>query len=157
MESNKKKIPKVPHQNYTESRNTPYCITRRYGSVTFDESLSNLKNSLQKADFDIIAEMDIEKYLGDYVKGLARHKVLMVCNKKTAAELVSHDLQITTLLPCKISVKELKEESLVEVVIEDIQTTWSTSEKSEIKKLAKDVKQSLTDILDSIEQLNIKL
>ena len=42
----------------------------------------------------------------------------MVCNKNTAAELVSKDIQMMLLLvPCKISIKEIKGEAFFGLMI----------------------------------------
>ncbi|PHQ27939.1 DUF302 domain-containing protein [Leeuwenhoekiella nanhaiensis] len=101
--------------------------------------------------------MDIEKYLNNHIKNQSSHKILLVCNKKTAADLLSYDVQMTTLIPCKISIKKIKGETLVEVSIEDTEKTWSFSEKSEIKKLSAEVKKSLTDLLDYIGPKQMKL
>ncbi|WP_339840962.1 DUF302 domain-containing protein [uncultured Maribacter sp.] len=157
MESNEETTKETPHQNYMESRNTPYCFVKRYGSLTFDEALTQLRDSLKKADFDIIAEMDIEKYLNKHIKNLSSYKILLVCNKKTAADLLSYDVQMTTLIPCKISIKEIEGEALVEVSIEDTEKTWAISEKKEITDIAKNIKQTLSDILNQIGPKNVKL
>ena len=118
---------------------------------------TQLRDSLKKADFDIIAEMDIEKYLNKYIKNLSSYKILLVCNKKTAADLLSYDVQMTTLIPCKISIKEIEGEALVEVSIEDTEKTWAISEKKEITDIAKNIKQTLSDILNQIGPKNVKL
>lgn len=157
MESDEDATKGTSSQNYTESRNTPYCFVRRYGSLTFDEALTQLRDSLRKADFDIVAEMDIEKYLSDHIKNLASHKILLVCNKKTAADLLSYDVQMTTLIPCKISIKKIEGKALIEVSIEDTEKTWAISEKHEILDIAKNIKQKLSDILNRIGPKNVKL
>jgi uncharacterized protein (DUF302 family) len=101
--------------------------------------------------------MDIEKYLNDHIKNLASHKILLICNKKTAADLLSYDIQMTTLIPCKISIKEIEGEALIEVSIEDTEKTWVISEKSKILDIAKNIKQKLSDILNQIGPKNVKL
>jgi uncharacterized protein (DUF302 family) len=157
MENDESKKRETPNQNYTESRKTSYCMVRRYGSMTFDEILEQLKDSLKNKDFDIIAEMDVKQYLNEYIKNISKLKILMVCHKKTAADLVSNDIQMTTLIPCKISIQQIKDESLIEISIEDTETTWAISEESKIMEISKNVKQSLSEILDYIGPKNVKL
>ena len=64
---------------------------------------------------------------------------------------------MTTLIPCKISIKEVEDNSIIEVSIEDIEKTWSFSEKPEIKKISAEIKKALTDLLDFIGPKNFKL
>ncbi|MFD0863958.1 DUF302 domain-containing protein [Sungkyunkwania multivorans] len=144
-------------QNYSDSQSTQYGIVRRYGTVTFNEALKQVKKHLRKAQFDIVAEMDISEYLDDYFQNLPQHLILLICNKKTAAELISNDIQMTTLIPCKISIKEVEDKSIIEVSIEDIEKTWSLSDKSTVRKLSKSVKKSLIELLDYIGPQNVKL
>lgn len=136
-EKSENTIKTIPEQNYIESQNTLYCIARRHGSITFDGGLNQLEDSLKSTVFDVIGEMDMQKYLDGYVKNLSRNRLLLVCNKKTAAALIYNDVQKTTLIPGKISIQEIKDEALVEISIEDMETTWATSAKSGIKEISR--------------------
>ncbi|MFL1894812.1 DUF302 domain-containing protein [Aquimarina sp. 2-A2] len=147
----------IDSQNYSDSQSTQYCIVRRYGTVTFNEVQNQIKENLRKAQFDVVAEMDICEYLEGYFKDLPQHLILLICNKKITAELISNDIQMTTLIPCKISIKEVEDNSIIEVSIEDIEKTWSFSEKPEIKKISAEIKKALTDLLDFIGPKNFKL
>ncbi len=157
MENSADKKQRLQSQNYTESRNTSYSIVRRYGSITFDEALTQLRDNLKNRDFDIVAEMDVKKYLKDYIKNIPQLRIIMVCHKKTAANLLSNDIQMTALVPCEISIKAIDDTSLIEVSIEDVETSWAISNNTEIAKLAKKTKQNLSEILDYIGPGNVKL
>ena len=39
MKKDNEKIEQVPSQDYEESRNTTYCINRRFGSMIFEETV----------------------------------------------------------------------------------------------------------------------
>ena len=51
MENSEDKKQRLHSQNYTESRNTSYSIVRRYGSITFDEALTQLRDVLKDKGF----------------------------------------------------------------------------------------------------------
>lgn len=156
MENGKEKTKEIPSQDYGESQNTPYCITRRYGQ-TFEQTVENLKNGLEKLGFDIVGEFDVQEYLKTKMEKMPRHIILLVCEKETASKLITNDIQMGVLFPCNISVKEVKDNSSVEIAIEDTDTTWAASMKSEIQDIAKDTKVTLTKVLDGIEQSQFKL
>ncbi len=157
MENSEDKKQRLHSQNYTESRNTSYSIVRRYGSITFDEALTQLRDVLKDKGFDIIGEMDVKDYLKDYNIDMSHLIIMMVCHKETAANLLSNDIQMTSLVPCKISIKAIKDASLIEVSIDDVETTWGISDKSEIEEIAKSVGQDLKEILDHLGPKHFKL
>jgi uncharacterized protein (DUF302 family) len=147
---------KVDSQDYGESQNTPYCITRRYGQ-TYEQTVENLKNGLEKLGFDIVGEFNVQHYLKSEIEKMPRHLILLVCEKETASKLITNDIQMGMLFPCNVSVKEIQNNSAVEIAIEDTDTTWAASMKSEIQEIAKNTKAILIKVLDSIEQSNFKL
>lgn len=157
MENSEDKKQRLHSQKYTESRNTSYSIVRRYGSITFDEALTQLRDVLKDKGFDIIGEMDVKDYLKDYNIDMSHLIIMMVCHKETAANLLSNDIQMTSLVPCEISIKAIDDTSLIEVSIEDVETSWAISNNTEIAKLAKKTKQNLSEILDYIGPGNVKL
>lgn len=156
MEKSKDKMQKVDSQDYGESQNTPYCITRRYG-LSFDESVKNLKNGLEKLGFDIVAEFDVQHYLSSKIEKMPKHLILMVCEKETASKLITNDIQMGILFPCNVSIKEVEDNSVVEIAVEDTDITWSASMKSEIQDIAKNTKAILKKVFDMIDQTHFKL
>ncbi len=156
MENGKEKTKEIPGQDYGESQNTPYCITRRYGQ-TFEQTVENLKSGLEKLGFDIVGEFDVQQYLKSKIEKMPKHLILLVCEKETASKLITNDIQMGILLPCNVSVKEVMDNQTVEIAIEDTDKTWATSMKKEINEIAKNTKATLTKVLDNIEQSNFKL
>jgi uncharacterized protein (DUF302 family) len=156
MEKSNEKIGEIPSQDYGESQNTPYCITRRYG-LTFDETVQNLKNGLEELGFDIVGEFDVQHYLISKIEKMPKHLILLVCEMETATKLITNDIQMGILFPCNVSVKEVENNSVVEIAIEDTDTTWASSLKWEIMDIAKNTKATLKKVLDNIEQNHFKL
>ncbi len=157
MENDKGKKKQVSQQDYSESQNTPYCITRRYGSMTFEETVQNVKNNLAKLGLDLVGEFDVKQYLNSSLEKMPRHLILMVCETETASKLISSDIQMSILFPCNVTIKEVEDNSIIEVSIEDTETTWSSSMKKDVMDVAKNTKDTLKKVLDNIEQLNVKL
>lgn len=156
MEKSNEKIGQVPSQDYGESQNTPYCITRRYG-LTFDETVQNLKNGLEELGFDIVGEFDVQHYLSSKIEKMPKHLILLVCEVETATKLITNDIQMGILFPCNVSIKEVEDKSVVEIAIEDTDKTWSASMKSEIQDIAKNTKATLKKVLDMINKSHFKL
>jgi uncharacterized protein (DUF302 family) len=157
MENDNKKNKQVSQQDYLESQNTPYCITRRFGSMTYEETVQNVKNNLAKLGLDLVGEFDVKQYLDSSFEKMPRHLILMVCETETASKLISSDIQMSILFPCNITIKEVEDNSIIEVSIEDTDTTWSSSIKKDVMDVAKNTKETLKKVLDNIEQLHVKL
>jgi len=157
MENDNKKNKQVSQQDYLESQNTPYCITRRFGSMTYEETVQNVKNNLAKLGLDLVGEFDVKQYLDSSFEKMPRHLILMVCETETASKLISSDIQMSILFPCNITIKEVEDNSIIEVSIEDTDTTWSSSMKKDVMDVAKNTKETLKKVLDNIEQLHVKL
>jgi uncharacterized protein (DUF302 family) len=157
MENDNEKNKQVSQQNYSESQNTPYCITRRFGSMTFEETVQNVKNSLAKFGIDLVGEFDVKQYLNSRFNKMPRHLILMVCETEMASKLISSDIQMSILFPCNLTIKDVGDNSIIEVSIEDTETTWSSSMKKDVMDVAKNTKETLKKALDNIEQLNVKL
>jgi uncharacterized protein (DUF302 family) len=157
MENDNKKNKQVSQQDYLESQNTPYCITRRFGSMTYEETVQNVKNNLAKLGLDLVGEFDVKQYLDSSFIKMPRHLILMVCETETASKLISSDIQMSILFPCHVTIKEVEDNSIIEVSIEDTDTTWSSSMKKDVMDVAKNTKETLKKVLDNIEQLHVKL
>jgi len=157
MENDKGKNKQVSEQNYSESQNTTYCITRRFGSITFDEAVKNVKNNIAKLGLDIVGEFDVKQYLDSSFEKMPRHLILMVCEIETASKLIASDIQMSILFPCHVTIKEVEDNSIIEVSIENTDTTWSSSMKKDVMDVAKNTKNTLIKVLDNIEQLHVKL
>jgi uncharacterized protein (DUF302 family) len=153
MENDNEKNKQVSQQDYSESQNTPYCITRRFGSMTFEETVQSVKKNLAKLGIDLVGEFDVKKYLNSSFDKMPRHLILMVCETEMASKLIASDIQMSILFPCNITIKEVEDNSIIEVSIEDTDTTWSPSFKTAVADVAKKTNKTLKKVLDNIEKL----
>ena len=147
---------KASQQNYSESMNTRYCVTRRY-NLTFGEAVQNVRDQLEKSGFDIVSELDVKEYLSSKMEDMPEHIILMVCNRDTASNLMANDIQMSILFPCNVTVKEVEDSTVIEVSIEDTDTTWSSSFKTDVADIANKTKEALKNILSNIGRTNVKL
>ncbi|TVZ27086.1 hypothetical protein JM83_2103 [Gillisia sp. Hel_I_86] len=81
----------------------------------------------------------------------------MVCETETTSKLIASDIQMSILFPRHITIKEVEDNSVIEVSIENPYTTWSFSMKKDVMDVAKNTKSTLIKVLDNIEQLHMKL
>ncbi len=88
---------------------------------------------------------------------MPEHLILMVCNQDTAANLMAIDIQMSILFPCNVTVKEVEDNTVIEVSIEDTDTTWSPSFKTDVADVANKTKEALKGILSNIGRTNFKL
>ena len=58
----------LPQPDYKESMETAYCLTRRYGSLTYDEVLTNTKQALEQSGFEIVSELAMHDYFKAQLK-----------------------------------------------------------------------------------------
>jgi uncharacterized protein (DUF302 family) len=77
----------------------------------------------------------------------------MVCETEMASKLIASDIQMSILFPCNITIKEVEDNSIIEVSIEDTDTTWSPSFKTAVADVAKKTNKTLKKVLDNIEKL----
>ena len=125
--------------------------------MTFEETVQNVKNSLAKFGIDLVGEFDVKQYLNSRFNKMPRHLILMVCETEMASKLISSDIQMSILFPCHVTIKEVEDNSIIEVSIENTDTTWSSSMKKDVMDVAKNTKNTLIKVLDNIEQLHVKL
>lgn len=156
MENGSRKNKQVSQQDYSESQNTPYCITKRF-ALTYGETIKNVREELKKSGFDIVCEFDVKDYLSSKIKDMPKHLILLVCEMETASKLLSTDIQLGILFPCNVTIKEVEDNSVVEVSIEDTDITWAPSLKIDIDEVAKNTRYNLKKVLDNIEHRHVKL
>ncbi|WP_315897860.1 DUF302 domain-containing protein [Gillisia sp. Hel_I_86] len=125
--------------------------------MTFEETVQHVKNNIAKLGLDLVGEFDVKQYLDSSFEKMPRHLILMVCETETTSKLIASDIQMSILFPRHITIKEVEDNSVIEVSIENPYTTWSFSMKKDVMDVAKNTKSTLIKVLDNIEQLHMKL
>ncbi|HNP16927.1 MAG TPA: hypothetical protein PKL31_00730 [Fulvivirga sp.] len=61
---------KVARENYKESMETSYCISKRYGSMTFQEAIDSSKEAFVDSGFEMVMYFDLQ----DHIKKTSKKK-----------------------------------------------------------------------------------
>ncbi|MCX7903582.1 MAG: DUF302 domain-containing protein [Caloramator sp.] len=115
----------------------------------FDDVLDELVEKLEKSKFGVIWRLNFQDKLKE--KGVAYDEnftLLEVCNPYKAKEALEKDITVGYFLPCKISVYE--KDDLVHVGFIDPEIMLQGIENHELKAIAVEVKQKITDIINSL-------
>jgi uncharacterized protein (DUF302 family) len=72
-------------------------------SKTLDDLETSLREAIQQHQFGVLNILDLSETLSK--KGI-ECRVYDVCNPKAASEALKHDMRVSAVLPCRISVFE---------------------------------------------------
>ncbi|NOY51040.1 MAG: DUF302 domain-containing protein [Chlorobi bacterium] len=109
----------------------------------FEESISKVKDSLMNQGFGVITEVMMHEKLKEKLNvDYNKYVILGACNPALAYEALKQEVNIGTMLPCNVIVRE-KEENVMEVVAIDPVPTMDVVENDELKKIAIKVKEKL--------------
>lgn len=148
----------LPQPNYKESMETAYCLTRRYGRLTYNEIVANTKQALEQSGFEIVSELAMHEYFKAQLnKEINRYTLLGVCNAQLAYDLLQKENKLGVLMPCNVIVQDLKDQQMVEVSIVDTSTSWQEADDELVKQKAIETKEKLKAIFTQVEQTNVKL
>ena len=109
-----------------------------------------VEEELKKEGFGVLTEIDIQatmkKKLGkDYLP----HLILGACNPVYADKVISIEPNISTLLPCNVTLRELANGD-VEIAIVDPSAAMDTVGNADLDTAAKEVQEKLMNVLNNI-------
>jgi uncharacterized protein (DUF302 family) len=144
--------------DYAESMETTYCLSRRYGSLTYDEVLANTRQALEQSGFEIVSELAMHDYFKERLnKEINRYTLLGACHAQLAYDLLQKENKLGVLMPCNVIVQDLEDRQMVEVSIVDTSTYWQEADSELVKQKAIETKEKLKAIFTQVEQTNVKL
>ncbi|MDF9799187.1 uncharacterized protein (DUF302 family) [Catalinimonas alkaloidigena] len=148
----------LPQPDYKESKETSYCLSRRFSNLTFDETVANTRQALHDIGFEIISEMKMHEYFKQRLsKDINRYTLIGVCKAELAYELLQTENKLGVLLPCNIVIQDVKDGQLIEVSLIDAAVSWGLSKNTIVSQKAKEVKEKFKSILDKVEQSNTSI
>ncbi|MFC3414898.1 DUF302 domain-containing protein [Algoriphagus hitonicola] len=117
-------------------------------------SLQEIRDEVEAAlkieGFGILTEIDIQatmkKKLG---KDYAPYLILGACNPVFADKVLEAEPHIGTLLPCNVTIREIKNKSY-EVAVMDPAAAMAAVKNPEIETLAKEVREKLMRVLENL-------
>lgn len=116
--------------------------------LNVDEVIEKLKEAVPNNQFGILHSYDIKQTLANKGQTLTEEcHVFEVCNPKVAKDILDKDMNLATVLPCRISVFTQDGATKVGLALPSKHIT-QLSNSDEISSLIDPVEQSLIKIVD---------
>lgn len=127
-----------------------YYISKTISNSTISEMRVKVEEELKKEGFGILTEIDIQATMKKKLnKDYLPHVILGACNPVYADKVLTIDPNISTLLPCNVTLRELENGNL-DVSIIDPYAAMSAVGNDELESAAKDVQKKLINVLNNI-------
>ncbi len=127
-----------------------YYIDKKLSPQSFESVKEKVTAALKAEGFGILTEIDIQatmkkKLDKDYLPTV----ILGACNPGFADKVLSIDPNMSAMLPCNVTIREL-EDGQIEISSIDPEAAMVPVGKEEIKPLAKEVKEKLAKAIAAI-------
>lgn len=127
-----------------------YYISKTIHNTTIGEIRPKLEEELKKEGFGVLTEIDIQATMKKKLdKDYLPHVILGACNPVFADKVLSVEPQISTLLPCNVTLRELGDGN-IEVAAVDSMGAMSAVDNSSVEHLAQEIQQKLKNVLNNI-------
>jgi len=118
-------------------------------NLSFDGALKKVEDELKKGGFGIITKIDVkDKFKEKLDIDFTRYQILGACNPEMAHKAILAEFNVGLLLPCNVIIYE-KNESVWVGIIKPTQA-MNMVENDELKKIAKEVEETLKIIFDKL-------
>jgi uncharacterized protein (DUF302 family) len=149
---------KIAKENYKESMETSYCISKRFGSMTFQEAIDYSKKAFENNGFEVVMHFDLQNHIKKKLdEDIRRYTLLGMCNAALAIDALSVENKVGIMLPCNIIIPETGEEGVLEVAVTDPLAALEIADNGKLKSLGKRAKDQLQKALNEVEHQNNKL
>ncbi len=109
-----------------------------------------VEEELKKEGFGVLTEIDIQATMKNKLdKDYLPHLILGACNPVYADKVISIEPNISTLLPCNVTLRELANGD-VEIAIVDPSAAMDTVGNADLDTAAKAVQEKLMNVLNNI-------
>lgn len=149
---------KIADENYKESMETNYCISKRFGSMTFQEAIDYSKKAFAANGFEMVMHFDLKDHIKENLnEDITRYTVLGMCNAQLAVDALSVENKVGIMLPCNIIIQETAEEGILEIAVTDPFATLEMADNEKLQALGKRAKEQMQKALNEVEHQNNKL
>jgi uncharacterized protein (DUF302 family) len=116
----------------------------------FEETIARVTEVLKEEGFGVLTEIDIKETMKKKLgKDYLPHKILGACNPVFADKALSADRNISAMLPCNVTVKQL-EGGEIEVASINPTAAMGSIGNPELVPIANEVQSMLQKIIDKI-------
>ncbi|MGO1728313.1 MAG: DUF302 domain-containing protein [Flavobacteriaceae bacterium] len=127
-----------------------YYKNRTFQNTSVKELRPKVEAALKKEGFGILTEIDFQATMKKKLnKDYLPHLILGACSPEYADKVVCLEPQVSTLLPCNVTLREL-ENGDIEVAAMDPAVAMQMIENEEINTHAKELRDKLQSVLKAI-------
>ena len=127
-----------------------YYISKTIHNTTIGEIRPKVEEELRKEGFGVLTEIDIQATMKKKLdKDYLPHVILGACNPVFADKVLSVEPQISTLLPCNVTLRELGDGN-VEITAVDPMGAMSAVDNQDIAAYAAEIREKLSKVVHNI-------
>lgn len=126
-----------------------YYNSRTISGISFDEIRTRIESALKLEGFGVLTEIDIQATMKNKLnKDYLPHLILGACNPVYADTVLTIDPNISTLLPCNVTIREIENGDIVVSTINP-EAAMSSIGNPEIEKSAAEIQEKLMRALNT--------
>jgi len=126
-----------------------YYNSRKISGSSFDEIRTRIESALKLEGFGVHTEIDIQATMKNKLnKDYLPHLILGACNPVYADTVLTIDPNISTLLPCNVTIREIENGDIVVSTINP-EAAMSSIGNPEIEKSAAEIQEKLMRALNT--------
>lgn len=127
-----------------------YYNNRIFKNTSVKDLRPKVEAALKTQGFGVLTEIDFQATMKKKIdKDYLPHLILGACSPEYADKVVSLEPQVSTLLPCNVTLREL-DNGDVEVAAMDPSVAMQMIENEKVKTHAKEVRDKLEKVLKEI-------
>lgn len=126
-----------------------YALTKSLTSISFEDAIQAVTESLKTEGFGILTEIDIQKTLKNKLGiDFRRYVILGACNPGLAHQALSSEPLVGLLLPCNVVVAE--EDDGVTVSFVNAQEMFRVVDNPEMAPIVEEVDAKLRRVIEAL-------
>lgn len=127
-----------------------YYTIKTVANKNMKEVRTQVEEALKEHGFGVLTEIDIQATMKKKLdKDYPPHLILGACNPAFADQALQKEANISTLLPCNVTIKE-NETGEIEVAVVNPEASMSSVENEALKPLAAEVKTAMERVLEKV-------
>ena len=127
-----------------------YYTSKTISGQDFQSVRNKIEESLKEVGFGVLTEIDIQTTMKKKLdKDYLPHVILGACSPVYADKVLSIEPQISTMLPCNVTIRET-ESGDIEVAAIDPVAAMSVVKNEELEKHAVEVQEKLKEVVNAL-------
>jgi uncharacterized protein (DUF302 family) len=129
-------------------KHTYYYIKTIKGS--YESIVTDLKATLKEKKYAVVSEIPLSKTVNTKLnKNMPTYTLFGICNAGHAYQLVSQETNMGLLLPCKLIIRQTKENTFEAALIDPV-TLFEITENPILKSTAETIRKDLLEVLEKL-------